>query len=1143
MRRNSIIVAALILITCLSIICCLVIRDSKNERLPPQIFAASSFSFENALSTPTSIPSQASTKNNQDASSLITPIITGFFLIMSAVITGIFGLIQVRKTKKRILNKKKVKANDDIMASRIRTTREYTDDYKQKLLNDPFVANLQILTMRRPLQVTDVYVQLRLSQEEKPLEELALEARYDRVKLPKINHRQMRDRTRSTMEPGQAISSCLNKSCVIVGDPGSGKTTLLKYLAVKSAERKLPDLPDLPIYIELNAFASSGKNDLLDYASSNWQERYSIPKKEALKCIENNHILLLLDGLNETAIGESFEDAEASYRRVVTAIERVVTRRNIEASIVVTTRKADYKEHDSHQRPLLSGFTQLEVLDFRPEDIRKFVKSWFADHPSHYREEIAEKLNSFIEHNPRIQVLARNPLLLTEIAIVYEEDLELPQGRAELYKRCVDILLSIWNAERNLRRPRQFTLDNKKNLLKEIAWHFHLLGQRYFPSNELLSVIADSLPTMNIESGRSSQILSAIAIENGLLKEHAKEWYGFLHLTMQEFFVAQYIHDQDMINVLVKHCDEPWWEEVLFLCAAYKDASSLLKNLQERGKKSGLQKDIFHTNLILAGRCIATHAMVRDTELRETIVSDLFDVLTSTSYSLTRQQVVEILAETGGTNVNERLLTLLSDRSIHRDIQIAITIALGRVGEQSVAPNLLWMLSEQNLDKDICKHVADALGRMGNRSLVSSLLLYLQKSYIEDEVRESIADALGVLGASGKLEEVASDLVQLLSRKQINPSIRRRIAHALGKSGNHSLAPLMAELLSEETIEASVRMSIADALGALREPSVAHKLEQLLSSQMTDQGMRMCIADALGILGEHSSIHGLKKILLKQGENPDVRGQVSVAMGMLGDEFTAAMLLDLLSNPEIDTFLGQSIIIALGRLVERFPASELTQTISTRLLTMLSSSKTNSGIQIRIADFIGVFGHRTQTAHLLDILFDFSIDPQVREAIVDALGRLGEQAVATKLFELLSQPDVELGVRGHIAYVLCLLRYAAVVPASLKLLTEEKLNLQIRWLIADSLGVLGEYIQPSEIIPLLSKAEIDPSVRRHLVDVLALIVDDEESVLELATLLQSSDIADGIHRTLWEVSRRIGVRIVMRAQEPEIVRWRDGFDE
>jgi hypothetical protein len=38
---------------------------------------------------------------------------------------------------------------------------------------------------------------------------------------------------------------------------------------------------DFPIHIELNAFASSGFHDLLDFASTRWDDRYGFPKAEA----------------------------------------------------------------------------------------------------------------------------------------------------------------------------------------------------------------------------------------------------------------------------------------------------------------------------------------------------------------------------------------------------------------------------------------------------------------------------------------------------------------------------------------------------------------------------------------------------------------------------------------------------------------------------------------------------------------------------------------------------------------------------------------------------------------------------------------------------------------------------------------------
>ena len=117
---------------------------------------------------------------------------------------------------------------------------------------------------------------------------------------------------------------------------------------------------------------------------------------------------------------------------------------------------------------------------------------------------------------------------------VWLEDMNLPERRAELYKQCVDTLLTKWDASRNIRRLRAFKPEHKRHLLEEVAWHFHLQGQRYFTERDLLEVIAAFLPAIGLQSEQNGQVLDEIVAENGLLKEQAHGWYGFLHLTLQE---------------------------------------------------------------------------------------------------------------------------------------------------------------------------------------------------------------------------------------------------------------------------------------------------------------------------------------------------------------------------------------------------------------------------------------------------------------------------------------------------------------------------------------------------------------------------------------------------------------------------------
>jgi predicted NACHT family NTPase len=192
--------------------------------------------------------------------------------------------------------------------------------------------------------------------------------------------------------------------------------------------------------------------------------------------------------------------------------------------------------------------------------------------------------------------LAANPLLLSLIVMVYEMQQDLPEKRAELYKQCTDTLLFKWDTSRDIRR-REFKPEHKRSLLAEIAWHFHRQGRRYFSEDELLSVIVDFLPTVGLPREQNRRFLSEIEDENGLLKEQAHEWHGFLHLTLQEYFVAQYISENQKLDELLTYSGDPWWEEVLSLYAGYtSDASPLLQKLLAQEKRQLLWKDVFHTS-------------------------------------------------------------------------------------------------------------------------------------------------------------------------------------------------------------------------------------------------------------------------------------------------------------------------------------------------------------------------------------------------------------------------------------------------------------------------------------------------------------------------------------------------------------------
>src|SRR6266480_6341675 len=207
------------------------------------------------------------------------------------------------------------------------TNAERAKAYRLAVHADPHISRLQILDMSRPLDVASIYVRVRVHQDVRPgyaIDKALLEteAERDPNALLQAGFKRLESRVSSAIDPDEAMRKY--KRCVFVGDPGAGKTTLLKYLTLKSADNLLTDLPDLPIRIELNAFAGSGYQDPLDFAAAEWEVNYGFPKIDARSYLEENllagNALLLLDALDETVIGDTFETAEDSYQRVVDTI-------------------------------------------------------------------------------------------------------------------------------------------------------------------------------------------------------------------------------------------------------------------------------------------------------------------------------------------------------------------------------------------------------------------------------------------------------------------------------------------------------------------------------------------------------------------------------------------------------------------------------------------------------------------------------------------------------------------------------------------------------------------------------------------------------------------------------------------------------
>src|SRR6266704_5452552 len=917
---------------------------------------------------------------------------------------------------------------------RQRMLRAVSDDerlslYCEALLADPRITMLQILDMQRPLEVARVYAPLRISQERQRVYDTPLSAEESTETTiaddPNVwieEERQRRERSVEMIyDPEKAIHTF--PRCVIMGGHGAGKTTLLQHLAIVAAQRSMVGTPSLlPIYVELESFVRSGLHDILDFISTTWEGAYAFPALQARLLLENyldeGKVLLLLDALDEAVVGETLEAAEQSYEGVSQAILTLAVSYP-KASLVVTIRKASYRQH----KPLM-GFTALEVMNFRFEDVKHFVHNWYNAAYDLYAEEKSANLIKLLDANPRLQTMAANPLLLTLIMLAYEDRPVLPERRAELYQICIETVLAKWDARRGIRKGWEFKTEQKHQLLKVIAWHFHGKRQRFFTEQDLLQVIAEFLLAINVPAARNNDILQEIESELGVLKEQAMGWYGFLHLTLQEYFAVEYIIDHQKYEELLRHRADPWWEEVLlFYMGIPPDASLFLQQLCSQN--STLREDIFYTNVLLAGRCLTAHPRVRGTGLRAQIIEHLFELLMSTQYSLLRQEAIKVVCSIGVFETNSKLVTLLSDERLNVSMRWNIADALGTLGERSVAADLIRLLSDERLNAFVRWNIADALGRLGERSVADDLVQLLFDERLNVDLRRGIADALGTL----REQSVAGDLVQLLTDEWQDVDMRMSIADTLGMlaevSGGlggleRSIAGELVQLLADDQLDMNVRRAIAIALGRLGERLVAASaMVKLLSDDQQDVYVRRRISDALGTLGERSVARDLVQLLSDDQQDADLRWSIASALGTLGERSAAGDLVQLLADDQQDVNVRRAIAIALGALGER-------QVAAKAIVQLLTDDRFGVFAKRNIASMLGALGERSVAGDLVQLLADERLHVFVRMSIADALGRLAEASVAGDLAQLLSDERLDVVLRKSIAGALA--AYANDIP-------------------------------------------------------------------------------------------------------------------
>jgi hypothetical protein len=370
--------------------------------------------------------------------------------------------------------------------------------------------------------------------------------------------------------PAAAAASA--PTAILLGHPGAGKTFFLRWLALHAAESDTlfgMDQP-LPVLVPLSAFARAPRPITLDEHIVEILLQEGQPAAHVFDAAARaGRVLFLLDGLDEVG--------DEPVRRSVAEAMRELAARFPRCPIVATSRLSGYTE-----APL--GGRHLVLSPLGDDAIRRFLVTWSELYARELHGPAAaergrregESLARDVLDNPAITALARNPLMLTVLAIVHRAGVRLPDHRVELYSHASEILVERWNQVRSLASVGgavPIKAADAARLLGPVALAVMRSEARgAVPEDMLRQHLARAIESGHLRALTSAdEALELFQRSLGLLVEQAPGMYAFLHLTLAEYLAAWELVRTGELETLAANPREAFrsrWRETLLLVAA-----------------------------------------------------------------------------------------------------------------------------------------------------------------------------------------------------------------------------------------------------------------------------------------------------------------------------------------------------------------------------------------------------------------------------------------------------------------------------------------------------------------------------------------------------------------------------------------------
>jgi formylglycine-generating enzyme required for sulfatase activity len=409
---------------------------------------------------------------------------------------------------------------------------------------------------------------------------------------------------RAAGEPGRPAPVPLeealrgNRRLVIEGKPGCGKTTFVRWLAWMLCRPAGPPasltwLAGFPIWVRISELdthiAGTMKQpragDPATAVDARWiahflatsHEGWGLDEAFFADKLASEDTVLLLDGLDEAASQERRVDVVKTIREATAQYG---------CRIVVTTRPGAHEG-----RATLEGFGMASIDELDDSGIDGFLRQW-CRWLKQGDEAAAETYHAEVRCAvavPEIRHLARNPLMLTSLAVLHLRRNRLPEQRVKLYEQILD-----WLAEQAVDRHREYKKDS---LLERFG--FLALGMQEWKGGQKVAIGIDDAAALLAPEAQSlapmRRFLEQAQIDSGIVTLRGGE-IAFWHRSFQEYLAARTLADLPDAGIATKARELLYsaeGREVLPLvagCMAEKAKQRLTLLFEDLARDAGSQK-------------------------------------------------------------------------------------------------------------------------------------------------------------------------------------------------------------------------------------------------------------------------------------------------------------------------------------------------------------------------------------------------------------------------------------------------------------------------------------------------------------------------------------------------------------------------